>query len=224
MAILRAVVKWIIVLCFAIFCIQYWLDHKSFVFSHDEIAAITKNHIGSSAEKSFQNVLKELRQKYRGHILPDKDLQWIFMNAGGWMGQMYVVHASLTEYLLFFGTAIETTGHSGRYWANISDTVLTGTFRQWHEGQLTYKTYKPGETVYHYWGEATAVSWTDNTWMVEYGRGFIPSTLGFALSDTFFSTQDYLSLFYILRIYAKALLQEGGFYFIELKDYLKQAL
>ena len=41
-------------------------------------------------------------------------MQWIFMNAGGWMGSMCLLHASLTEYILFFGTAVETSGHSGK--------------------------------------------------------------------------------------------------------------
>ena len=42
------------------------------------------------------------------------------------MGGMYILHSSLTEYVLFFGTAIGSSGHSGRYWANISDTVIEG--------------------------------------------------------------------------------------------------
>ena len=46
--------------------------------------------------------------------------------------------------------------------------------------------------------------------MVEYGRGFIPSTLGFALADTLFSTQDFLTLFYTVRVYAKGLLLEAS--------------
>ena len=37
------------------------------------------------------------------------------MNAGGLMGSICVLHASLTEYVLFFGTAVDTTGHSGTY-------------------------------------------------------------------------------------------------------------
>lgn len=31
------------------------------------------------------------------------------------MGSVYVLHASLTEYVLFFGTAVDTQGHSGIY-------------------------------------------------------------------------------------------------------------
>lgn len=54
-----------------------------------------------------------LVSRYPGHILPDEDLQWVFVNAGGWMGSMCLLHASLTEYLLLFGTAVDTGGHSG---------------------------------------------------------------------------------------------------------------
>ena len=63
---------------------------------------------------AYSKVLEEFRRKYPGHILPDQDIQWIFMNAGGWMGAMCLLHASLTEYVLFFGTAVDTTGHSGK--------------------------------------------------------------------------------------------------------------
>jgi hypothetical protein len=64
-------------------------------------------------KKAFSKVHNEMIKKYPGHILPKKDLQWIFMNAGGWMGSMCLLHASLTEYVLIFGTAVETEGHSG---------------------------------------------------------------------------------------------------------------
>ena len=79
-------------------------------------------------------------------------------------------------------------------------------------------------TVRHAWGEATAVSWDEGTWMVEYGRGFIPSTLPFALSDTVFGTQDFLSMYYVFRIYLKALIQEYAGIFVNSWDYLTKRL
>lgn len=147
----------------------------------------------------------ELRRLHPGHVLPDEELQWVFVNAGGWMGAMCILHASLSEYVLLFGTALGSHGHSGRYWAEISDTIISGTFHQWKEGTTKSEVFYPGETVVHGPGEATALEWGPNTWMVEYGRGVIPSTLFFALADTFFSTQDYLTLFYTLRAYARGL-------------------
>lgn len=70
-----------------------------------------------------------------------------------------------------------------------------------------------GDTIVHQAGEATSVQWSAGTWMVEYGRGFIPSTLAFALADTLFSTQDFVTLFYTLRVYAKGLLLEANAFF-----------
>lgn len=71
--------------------------------------------------------------RYPGHILPDEDLQWVFVNAGGWMGSMCLLHASLTEYLLLFGTAVDTGGHSGDLSFPSEDvsraSLTTGQFR-----------------------------------------------------------------------------------------------
>lgn len=68
---------------------------------------------GPTIEVAYKRIHAELAKKYPGHILPKKDLQWMFMNAGGWMGSMCLLHASLTEYVLFFGVALDTSGHSG---------------------------------------------------------------------------------------------------------------
>lgn len=65
-----------------------------------------------------------------------------------------------------------------------------------------------GTTVVHSWGEVAGIEWSPGTWMVEYGRGFVPSTLGFALSDTIFGTTDYYNLYKIIRIYLIAMLSE----------------
>jgi len=73
--------------------------------------------------------------------------------------------------------------------------------------------YLSGDTVVHAQGEATAVQWTAGTYMVEYGRGFIPSTLPFALADTVFGTTDFLTMYYTFRIYTKALINEAVIYY-----------
>ncbi|CAI9562488.1 unnamed protein product [Staurois parvus] len=195
--------------------IRQWLMSKPYTFSREEISALAREHAGLDYEVAFSKIIIELRKKHPGHILPDEDLQWVFVNAGGWMGSMCLLHASLTEYVLLFGTAVDTSGHSGRYWAEITDTVLSGTFRQWKEGTTKGEIFYPGDTIIHEVGDATAVQWSAGTWMVEYGRGFIPSTLGFALADTFFSTQDFLTFYYTVRIYCKALLLEANTYLSE---------
>lgn len=190
--------------------LRYWLASKQYVFNREDVAKLAKQYAGQDHEQAFSKVVVELRKRYPGHILPDEDLQWVFVNAGGWMGSMCVLHASLTEYLILFGTAVDTGGHSGRYWAEISDTIISGTFRQWKEGTTKSEIYYPGDTIVHAVGEATSVQWSAGTWMVEYGRGFIPSTLGFALADTFFSTQDFLTMYYTFNAYMKGLLLEAG--------------
>lgn len=48
--------------------------------------------------------------------------------AGGFMGQVCILHASLSEYVLLFGTSMGTDGHSGRYWAEITDYLVSGEF------------------------------------------------------------------------------------------------
>lgn len=194
----------------SVLLLQHWMASKQYVFDQKDVSKLAKQYAGQDQEQAFLKVVIELRKRYPGHILPDEDLQWVFVNAGGWMGSMCLLHASLTEYLLLFGTAVDTGGHSGRYWAEISDTVISGTFRQWKEGTTKSEIYYPGDTIVHGVGEATSVQWSAGTWMVEYGRGFIPSTLGFALADTIFSTQDFVTMFYILRVYTKALLLEAG--------------
>ena len=65
-----------------------------------------------------------------------------------------------------------------------------------------------GDYVKHAWGEGTVVNFKGGLWMLEYGRGFLPSALVFTFADMIFSTQDFVSIYYILRIYARAFLFE----------------
>ncbi|XP_062997494.1 LOW QUALITY PROTEIN: sigma non-opioid intracellular receptor 1-like [Elgaria multicarinata webbii] len=100
-----------------------WASPRHFEFDPEEIVCLGKYHTGLDHEQAFSKIIVELLKKHPGHILLDEDLQWIFINAGGWMGSMCLLHASFSEYVLLFGTAVDTRGHSGRYWADIYDTI-----------------------------------------------------------------------------------------------------
>lgn len=67
--------------------------------------------VGESVDVILQGIRAELVNRYGDHILPSSE--WLFVNCGGWMGSMYLLHASLNEYVMFFALGIDTSGHSG---------------------------------------------------------------------------------------------------------------
>lgn len=87
--------------------------------------------------------------------------------------------------------------------------MISGTFRQWKEGTTESQLYQRGDTILHGVGEAAGVQWSQGTWMLEYGRGFIPSTTGFGMfSGTLFTSHDPYVMYRSFRIYAIAVVQE----------------
>ncbi|KAM8802980.1 sigma non-opioid intracellular receptor 1 isoform 3-T3 [Rhynchonycteris naso] len=124
-----------------------WLGTQNFVFQREEIAQLARQYAGLDHELAFSRFIVELRRLHPGHVLPDEELQWVFVNAGGWMGAMCLLHASLSEYVLLFGTALGSGGHSGRYWAEISDTIISGTFHQWREGTTKSEVFYPAPRI-----------------------------------------------------------------------------
>lgn len=77
------------------------------------------NHPGN-ATAIFDEILDNLRAdaKLAPYINKNHfsvESEWMFNNAGGAMGSMFIIHASVTEYLIFFGTPVGTEGHTGRH-------------------------------------------------------------------------------------------------------------
>ena len=79
---------------------------------------------GLPHEEAFDRVYSDLMKMFPGHILPPEDTEWMFVCAGGWKGAMRMIHASVTEYVTFFGTAVDTVGHSGGLiWGHVGSRV-----------------------------------------------------------------------------------------------------
>ena len=102
--------------------VHLWYHDKLWTVNESLVHMVAQRHTGGSPDRinaSFAAVLAELRDTFPGRFLADADLEWIFINCGGWMGAMCLLRASITDYVLFFGTAMETSGHSGRLWSTI---------------------------------------------------------------------------------------------------------
>ena len=109
------------------------LNHlpANYVFQPEELQAIVKKSINSlevdfTAEQIMQTVHANLKEKYPKYIADMAPEKWVFNNAGNAMGSMIILHASFSEYLIFFGSAIGTEGHTGTHFADDYFTILFG--------------------------------------------------------------------------------------------------
>ncbi len=173
----------------------------SHIFCPQVIQQIAKRALGQPVQAMIEQIAAELEQHYPGHILPHHQRDWIFNNAGGAMGAMMFLHASLTEYVLFFGTAIGTEGATGRFAADDWFTMLEGEHWSYAEGEFEPHIVGPGETSHLPRGQAKAYRFPAKAWGIEYARGNIPSMLPFGFADTFSSTLDFGALYRTMRVY-----------------------
>lgn len=149
-------------------------------------------------------------------INPDQK-EWMFNNAGGAMGAMYIIHASITEYLIIFGTPLGTEGHSGLHTADDYFNILVGEQWAFAPGQLEKEVYPAGSVnlmrrgvvkQYKMHKGCFALEYAQGTLLCYLGillllttrKGWIPPMLPFGFADTLTSTLDFPTLYRTVRI------------------------
>jgi C-8 sterol isomerase len=173
----------------------------AYIFDPEVLGGIARGALGKPTMAMVDQIVDELAERYPDHILKHND--WVFNNAGGAMGAMRVLHASVTEYVIIFGTAIGTEGATGRFAADDWFFMLEGEQWSYGEGEFDRHVVKPGECAILKRGDSRAYRFPDRAWGLEYARGAIPLMLPFGLADTFTSTLDFSQLSRTMAIYTK---------------------
>jgi len=177
-----------------------------YIFDPAKLQSLAGKHIGQSHEEMVAAIISDLAKAYPGHIEMKQD--WILSICGGVMGIMTVMHASLTEYVLIYGTPIGTEGFSGRYRVDIYDILLAGEMKTYTEDHFRAPIITmPGELAHLRRRQAKGVHLSGGTWMLEYGRGLVATTLPFALSGAI-SSLEIRSVVKLIWIYGRLVVRE----------------
>jgi C-8 sterol isomerase len=174
----------------------------SHVFDPGVLQELAREVLHLPLRDKVERLRENLSARYPGHVRNQVD--WVFNTAGGALGEMCVLHASITEYVIVFGTPIGTEGYSGRFAADDYFIILEGEQWAYGEGDLERVVFKPGELHHLPRGQARGYRMPDRCYALEYARGFIPQMLPFGLAETFSSTLDFVPLLRTMGIYSKA--------------------
>ncbi|KAI8365395.1 ERG2/sigma1 receptor-like protein [Radiomyces spectabilis] len=184
---------------------------RFYIFDQNVLHEVAKRNIEAYEGKNdtrglINSIAQDLAKEYPGHVSIKED--WVFNNAGGAMGSMWILHASLTEYVIIFGTAVGTEGHTGRFFADDYFMILEGEQWAYQAGALDRDVYRPGESHHMARGVVQQYKIPERAWALEYARGWIPLMLPFGTFDMIFSTIDYVTLYNTFRITGKAMISE----------------
>lgn len=113
---------------------------------------------------------------------------------------MFDTIAGITEYLIIFGTALGTEGHTGRHTADDYFHIIKGTQLAWAPGSYEAEIYPVGSVHHLRRGDVKQYKMESACFALEYARGWIPPMMGFGYADTFTSTLDFPTLWATTRI------------------------
>ncbi|TFK37332.1 ERG2/sigma1 receptor-like protein, partial [Crucibulum laeve] len=209
--------KWasrlVLLLMFITTCV--WLDtikHRWYVFDTATLHELAQDAIASSPNDTsgmIQHIVKNLTDTYPStqiRLNPDSS-EWVFNNAGGAMGAMYLIHASITEYLIIFGTPLGTEGHTGLLSADDYFYILAGEQWVFSPGDLEMTRYPPRSLHHHPRGTVKQYKMHEGCFALEYARGWIPPMMPFGFMDTFTSTLDFPTLYKTVRITGREMIR-----------------
>ncbi|KAJ6438535.1 erg2 C-8 sterol isomerase [Purpureocillium lavendulum] len=189
-----------------VYLLEQNLD-RFYVFELDHLHDVSKRGIaahGNDTRAVVKYIVDELAERVPAHVNLEED--WVFNNAGGAMGAMYIIHASVTEYLIIFGTAVGTEGHTGRHTADDYFHILTGVEMAYVPGEYEPEVYPPGSVHHLRRGEVKQYRMPEACFALEYARGWIPPMLFFGFADGLTSTLDVQTLWKTTRITAREML------------------
>jgi hypothetical protein len=164
----------------------------AYIFDPDTLQDICRRNLELPLEERIEAITDELDKQYPGRIRRKK--RWGFSISGGAMGMMTIMYASLTEYLVMFGTPTGTEGYTGRHLAShVYDIMLDGEMWCYTRGQFERAVYKAGDMAYLKKGFDKGYRIRDHAWMLEYCRGIIPTMFPFAVLGSLMHTLDFKS-------------------------------
>jgi C-8 sterol isomerase len=178
------------------------------LFEPERLHELARRHTGAAGPTAFEALIGDLSTAYPGRI--ETRLNWLFSLTAGATGIMTVLYGSLSEYLLLFGTPVGTEGFSGRYRMDIYDVVLSGEMWTYTEDRPYERVVaRPGDIALLPRRRVKGFRLREETWLLEYGRGLVPTALPLALGDAVFSAMDCRTVFKTFWVY-------GGLVFREL--------
>jgi len=169
------------------------IKHRWYILDPTFLHELAKDSIAQNPdnlEGAIDFIVTNLTATYGDKHFNTNQKEWVFNNAGGAMGGMYMIHGSITEYLLIFGTPIGTEGHTGRHTADDYFNILYGEQWAYSPPSLKMEVYPPGSVHHLPRGTVKQYKMHEGCFALEYARGWIPLMVPFGLADALTSTLD----------------------------------